>query len=35
MLLSDSGSCEAMDVGLEPGPNPADLYMLDAGKLKL
>lgn len=35
MLLLDSRSCEVMDVGLELGPSPTDLYMADAGRLKL
>lgn len=35
LLLSDSGPSEAMDVGLDSGPNMADLYMAEASGLKL
>lgn len=34
-LLSEFGSSEAMDVGFDSSPSPADLYMANAGELKL
>lgn len=35
MLLSESEPNEPMEMGCELGPNPSNLYMLDAAELKL
>lgn len=35
ILLPDSRLYEAMDVGLQLGPSVADLYIADAGRVKL
>lgn len=35
LVLSDSGPSEAMDVSLDSSPNTVDLYMVEAGGLRL